>query len=186
MSMMARSISYRKANISDLNGIVKVNVDTWKTTYQGIILEEFLQTLSYEDKEKNWRQRLEKPTHGAIIYIAEKDFKEVVGFTLATLEKFDLIATLSQAEKFTGQLCAIYVLKEFQSNKIGTELVKLVVKYFIENDIHDMIVWVLKDNPYRRFYEKLGGKYIGEQFLKIGGRDYIEIAYGWESIEDIL
>jgi len=156
--MMLKSILYRKAQISDLSGIVKVNVDTWKTAYQGIISKEFLQSLSYEDKEVNWKQRLEKPTHGAIIYIAEKDFKIVVGFALATLEKFDPIATLPQAERFTGQLCAIYVLKDFQCNKIGTELVKLVVKHFIENNIHNMIVWVLKESLYRRFYEKLGGK----------------------------
>lgn len=184
--MISRSINFRKANILDLSGIVKVNVDTWKTTYHGIISEDYLQGLSYEAKKANWRQRLEEPTHGAIIYVAEKDFEDIVGFALATLQKFDSIENIPQAESFTGQLGAIYVLKNYQRNKIGTELVKLVVKHFIENNIHDMIVWVLKESSYRRFYEKLGGKYLGEQFLEIGGRKYSEIAYGWENIKVIL
>ncbi|MCK4381572.1 MAG: GNAT family N-acetyltransferase [Candidatus Lokiarchaeota archaeon] len=184
--MMSKSILYRKAQISDLSGIVKVNVDTWKTAYKGIISEKYLQSISYEDKKANWRQRLEDPTHGAIIHVAEKDSEEIVGFILATLQKFDPIATIPQAKSFTGQLGAIYVLKNYQGNKIGTELVKLVVKHLIENKIHDMIVWVLKESPYRRFYEKLGGKYLGEQFLEIGGRKYCEIAYGWENIKVIL
>jgi len=183
---MPKSINFRIANISDLSGIVKVNVDTWKTTYHGIISENFLQSLSYEDKEANWRQRLEKPTHGAIIYVAETDQNEIVGFALATLEIYNPIVVLLQAERYNGELCAIYVLEEFQHKKIGIELVHLVVKYFKMNNIYSMITWVLKESPYRRFYEKLGGKFLGEQSIEIGGMRYIEIAYGWENIEVIL
>ena len=175
--MIAKSINYRKANISDLSGIVKVKVDMWKTTYRGIISEEYLQSLSYEDKEKNWRQRLENPTHGAIIYVAETDQNEIVGFALATLEKCNPIVALLQVERFKGELCAIYVLEVFQHKKIGTELVHLVIKYFKVNNIDSMITWVLKENPSRRFYEKLGGKFLGEQSIEVGGIRYIEIAY---------
>ncbi len=184
--MMSKSILYRKAQISDLSGIVKVNVDTWKTAYQWIISEKYLQSLSYEDKEENWKQRLENLTHGAIIYVAEIDQNEIVGFALATLEKYNPIVALLQAERYIGELCAIYVLEEFQHKKIGTELVHLVVKYFKLNNICSMITWVLKENPSRRFYEKLGGIILGEQSIEIGRMNYTEIAYGWENINKIL
>jgi ribosomal protein S18 acetylase RimI-like enzyme len=183
--MPQRSINYRKANISDLSGIVKVQVDTWKTAYQGIISERYIQSLSYEDKEENWKQRLENPTHGAIIFIAEVDHYEIVGFALATLEKYNPILAIPDHDRFKGELCAIYVLKGFQRKKIGTELVNLVLKHFKENDTNSMISWVLKENPSRRFYEKLGGVVLGEQSIEIGGIRYIEIAYGWENIETI-
>ncbi|KKM83278.1 hypothetical protein LCGC14_1311010 [marine sediment metagenome] len=177
---------FSKVNLSDLRGIIKVHVDTWKTAYHRIISEDFLQSLSYEEKEANWRQRLEKPTHGAIIYVAEADQNEIIGFALATLEIYNPIVALLEAERYNGELCAIYVLKEFQRKKIGTELVHMVVKYFILNNIYRMITWVLKESPYRRFYEKLGSKYIGGQFLEIGGRKYSEVAYAWENINKIL
>jgi len=179
-------MNYREATISDLEGIVKVKVDTWKTTYTGIISEEYLQRLSYGEKEENWRQRLENPTHGAKIFVAENEYQEIVGFALATLEKYNPILALQQPEKFVGELCAIYVLKDFQGKKVGTELVKLVIEYFITNDVKSMIVWVLKENPSDRFYEKLGGKYLGKQSIEIGRKKYIEKAYGWENIEAIL
>jgi len=186
ISMLPKSINFRKANISDLSGIVKVKVDTWKTAYQGIISESYLQSLSYEDKEENWRQRLENPTPGVIIYVAETDQNEIVGFALATLEKCNPIVAILQAERYKSELCAIYVLEEFQHKKIGTILVKLVVKYLKVKNIDSMITWVLKENPSRRFYEKLEGIFLGEQSVEIGGIKYIEVAYGWENIEFIL
>ncbi|MFX1313185.1 MAG: GNAT family N-acetyltransferase [Promethearchaeota archaeon] len=180
------SINYRKARISDAFGIAKVSVDSWKSTYKGIISEEYLQSLSYSDKEENWTQRIENPTHGAIIYVAEIDLHGIVGFILATLEKCNPNLIIPHPEKFKGELCAIYVLKNFQRKKIGSELIKLVKKYFKANNVNSMIVWVLKENSSRRFYETLGGKYLGEQSIEIAGNIYIEIAYGWENIEDFL
>ena len=44
-------MNYRKAKISDIPGIVKVHVDTWKSKYQRIISKEYLQNLSYEVNE---------------------------------------------------------------------------------------------------------------------------------------
>jgi GNAT superfamily N-acetyltransferase len=179
-------MKYREATISDLKEIIKVNINTWKTTYKGIISEDYLQGLSYEDKEQNWRERLENPTNGAKIYVAETEQHTIVGFALATLEKYNPPLILIQPEKYRGELCAIYVLKEFQDKKIGTQLIKLVTKYFLKNKIKSMIIWVLKENPYSRFYEKMGGKYVGEQAIEIGGKKYIEKAYGWEDIVPIL
>jgi ribosomal protein S18 acetylase RimI-like enzyme len=179
-------MKYREATVLDASGITKVKVDTWKTAYKGIISETYLQSLSYKDKEKNWIHRLENPTHGEKIFIAETNQKKVVGFALATLEKCNPIVALLQAERFKGELCAIYLLDEFQHKKIGTELVKLVVKYLKVNSIDSMITWVLKQNPSRKFYEKLGGRVIGEQSIEIGGDRYTEIAYGWENIKNIF
>ncbi len=184
--MISRSINFRKATILDLSEIVKVNIDTWKTTYRGIISEKYLQNLSYKDKEEKWRQRLENPSHGAIIYVAEIYLHGIVGFVLATLEKYNPILMIPKLERFQGELCAIYIIKDFQREKIGTELVKLVVKYFEVNKINSMITWVLKENPSHRFYEKLGGIVLGEQSIEIGRDRYTEIAYGWENIKNIL
>ena len=45
-----------------------------------------------------------------------------------------------------------------------------------------MAVWVLGLNPYRRFYEALGGAIIGEKTIERGGQSFIEIAYGWQNL----
>ena len=54
------------------------------------------------------------------------------------------------------------------------------------NNIDSILTWVLKQNPSHIFYEKLGGRVLGEQSIEIGGSRYTEIAYGWENIKNIL
>ena len=46
-----------------------------------------------------------------------------------------------------------------------------------------MVVRGLADNPFRRFYEGLGGKLIGEKDIVIGGQTLVEVAYGWDELE---
>ena len=49
-----------------------------------------------------------------------------------------------------------------------------------------MLLWVLKDNhPARRFYELMGGEYVAQKTITIGGTDLIEMAYGWKDITEI-
>ncbi|NVM45545.1 MAG: GNAT family N-acetyltransferase [Candidatus Lokiarchaeota archaeon] len=81
---------------------------------------------------------------------------------------------------------AIYVLKEYQRRGIGVRLVKLIVERLHEHNINSMVIWVLKDNPNWKFYEVLGGKYLGQGILQKEGADYIKIAYGWEDTRKIL
>jgi len=40
----------RKAKLDDATGIAKVHVDSWRTTYKGIIPDDFLNNLSYEQR----------------------------------------------------------------------------------------------------------------------------------------
>ncbi|EIJ79685.1 hypothetical protein [Bacillus methanolicus] len=44
----------RKAVLSDAKGIAKVHVDSWKTTYENIIPDEYLNQLTYEIREQLW------------------------------------------------------------------------------------------------------------------------------------
>ena len=45
-----------------------------------------------------------------------------------------------------------------------------------------MLLWVLAENPSRGFYEALGGAEVRQQTITIGGRELVEIAYGWRDI----
>ncbi len=59
----------RKAELKDISGIAKVHVDSWRTTYKGIVPDSFLDNLSYENREQIWKRGIEE-NH---IYIAEDD-----------------------------------------------------------------------------------------------------------------
>ena len=42
----------RRAKLDDAPGIAKVHVESWRTTYKGIIPNDFLNNLSYEAKNR--------------------------------------------------------------------------------------------------------------------------------------
>ncbi len=179
-------MNYRVATVEDVPTIVKINVDTWRTAYKSIFPPEFLQNLSYKEKEIRWQERFNNREKEEFIFIAETDSKKIVGFSMCSLEQSDRTLKIPGVSKYMGELMAIYILQEYQRKHIGTKLVKLIVKRLLENNIKTMIVWVLKDIPYRKFYEILEGKYIGEKMLEYGGVSYSTIAYGWNDIRLIL
>jgi hypothetical protein len=45
-----------------------------------------------------------------------------------------------------------------------------------------MYVWVLKDNPSRGFYERMGGRPLTTAEIEIGGKTLTEVSYGWEDL----
>jgi len=179
-------MNYRLATIEDVSAIVKINVDTWRTDYKSIFPSEFLHNLSYKEKETRWRQLFENPENKIFIYVAEQPSKKIVGFSMGSLEQSDITLKIPNIRNFIGELMAIYILKEYQRKHFGLKLVKMVVERLLESDIKSMIVWVLKDSPNCKFYEILGGKYVGEKTLEYGGASYITIAYGWDNILQIL
>ena len=179
-------MKFRLATIEDVPDIVKVKVDTWRTTYHSIFPREFLRNLSVKENEIRWQQRFDNPKRKIFIYLAEDVSKEIVGFSMGSLEQSDLTLKIPRIRHYIGELMAIYILKEYQRKKIGLKLMKMTVERLLESNINSMIVWVLKSNPNCKFYEILGGKYVGEKMLEIEGVNYIEIAYGWEDISQIL
>jgi hypothetical protein len=38
----------------------------------------------------------------------------------------------------------------------------------------------------RLFYERLGGRPIAKQMITIGGDELIEVAYAWDSLDDLI
>jgi len=48
--------------------------------------------------------------------------------------------------------------------------------------IKSLLLWVLTDNPARRFHERLGGQYVREKEIDIGQQPLLEVAYGWPDL----
>ena len=85
-------------------------------------------------------------------------------------------------DKWDGELYVLYVLKAFQGMGYGKQLVTHVAQDLASRDFRTMVIWVMKDNPARRFYEKLGGRLIGEQGITIGGKALMKVAYVWPDL----
>lgn len=165
----------RAANKTDAKDIAKVQVDTWRTTYAGIVPDDYLANLSYEKREAIWTRVIP----GCFVYVAENEDGQIVGF--ATGGK----AINGEYENYPGELTAIYILKEYQKQNIGQLLVKSIVNDIQTLGFQSMIVFVLEDNPAKYFYEAMGGKQIDRVTIEIGGKNLYELVYAWDDISEI-
>lgn len=164
----------RKAKIKDAKYITKVNIDVWNTTYRGIMTDEDLDNLSYEKKEKLCKELI-KDKENSFLYVAEDNKRKIIGFVSGGRER-------GNDNRFDCEIYAIYVLKEFQGKGIGRLLFKEAVKKLKDSNFKSLKIWVLKSNPYRRFYEKLGGSQVDAKNIK--GLD--ATAFGWNNIKNII
>jgi hypothetical protein len=49
-----------------------------------------------------------------------------------------------------------------------------------------LCLWVLRENAHARgFYERLGGRVVGERTQVDGEHAFKEIAYGWDSLDSL-
>jgi GNAT superfamily N-acetyltransferase len=175
-------ITIREAIAADAGPIAKVVVDTWRSTYTGIVADSFLASLSYEKLTKLWQERITDPTKlwpGWFIYVAADDAGGVFGFAGGG-------PTLSPELPFSGELGFIYLLKAYQRRGTGRQLVKTVAARLNQIGHHSMLLWVFNANPSRAFYEALGGKVVGEKLVDRYGGNIPETAYGWGNLEVLI
>jgi GNAT superfamily N-acetyltransferase len=163
----------REATLTDRPAIARVHVDSWRTTYGGILPQKYLDDLSYEQRESQWQQCLDNS--GYFIYVAEDESGQVVGFACGGAER-------TGDPIYQGELTALYILQDFQQAGVGRQLVTAVAARLAQMGLNTMLVWALQDNPACGFYGKLGGKQLRQRESAIDQQQFIEIAYGWTDI----
>jgi GNAT superfamily N-acetyltransferase len=167
------SMIVREATQNDVSAIAKVHVDTWRTTYRGIVPDEHLANLSYERRANGWYQILNQaPEDGNFTYVVEEESGEIIGFASGGIER-------TGDPVYKGELTAIYIRQKHQGKGIGRCLARAVAERLYRSGINSMLVWVLVNNSACQFYSALGGKTVREKELEIGGKPLIEVAYGW-------
>ncbi|WP_312833232.1 GNAT family N-acetyltransferase [Sedimentibacter saalensis] len=164
----------REAKISDVLSIAKVNVDTWRSAYRGILSNEYLNNLSYEQREQAMKNIINNSKKDEIsIFVAEESTNGIVGFSTCGRER-------SNDEIYHGELYAIYIIKEYQNKGIGRVLFNHVQERLSTQKLQPMLIWVLEDNkPACNFYEIRGGSRIKERYINIENEILKEVAYGF-------
>ncbi|MBN2789199.1 MAG: GNAT family N-acetyltransferase [Candidatus Delongbacteria bacterium] len=166
----------RKANKSDIEGIAKVHFTTMMSTYKGLMPDEFLSARTLEERIDKWNETFESDYE--ILLVAESE-GNIVGFCGGA--KNDLP---DLKDKYKYELKKIYVLKEYQDHGTGKFLINEFVKKVREHGYNSMFLWVLASNPYRRFYDKLGGKVVAEKEYHPAGHVLKGEGYGWDNLDN--
>jgi ribosomal protein S18 acetylase RimI-like enzyme len=170
----------RAAHVGDAAGIARVHVDTWRTTYRGIVPDDYLANLSYEEREKEWKTSLSRAREDRFTFVAEGGTGRIIGFVTGGPNRYN-------EPQYQSELYAIYVLKEYQGQGIGRDLTRSLVRSLLASGSQSMMLWVFAGNTSsRRFYEALGGQFVKSNHFEINGAVLEEIAYGWTDISVLL
>lgn len=164
----------RKAEPKDAKGISAVHIDSWKTTYSGIVPQDYLDQLNYREREQQWQKNLSAST----VYLAETDDGQVIGFSTGGKERTGNYGAA------VGEVYAIYILEQYQRRGVGRKLLEPILDHLHQQGIDEMIVLALEENPACGFYQNLGGKAIKRLEIEIAGRPLRETVFYWYSLKE--
>lgn len=162
----------REATVEDARAIAEAHLASWKTTYPGIVSQEYIDGLRVEDGVARWEVRL---TVKANTVLVAEDEAGIFGFIAGG-------SIMHPVEGYEGEMGAIYMLASHQRRGVGAALVRRLAGELRAQGFRNMAVWVLRDNPACGFYARMGGVKVAEQMIEIGGVSLPEIAFGWPDI----
>ena len=176
----------RRARHGDAAAIAKVYVESWRATYPGLVPDGYLLALSEPATAERWRTRLaasgkaggEAGGEAGGAWVALERRQGLVGFASCGPQRTAL-------EGYGGELYTLYLLDSAQGRGLGRRLLAAVAADLMAKDVEGMVTWVLRDNPSRWFYERLGGQRLGEQTICLGRALLPEIAYGWRDLAEL-
>lgn len=176
-------IALRRARSGDGAAIAAVHVASWRATYAGILPDNYLARMSVIRHMRNYEAAIRT---GVLIHLATGPAMSglggpVVGFACAGRARGRFAARLAE-----GEIETLYVLDDWRDRGAGRALMGAAAAQLAEAGCAGAFVWVLRDNPSRWFYARLGGRAAAESTITVGGRTVVQTAYVWERIEALL
>ena len=169
-------IMIRPARPADARAIARLDVETWRTTYAGMLSTSYLLGLSERRRELGWRGVILREPRD--VRVAVEPEGAIIGFGSCGPNRGDRF--------FSGEVFTLYVAPDWQNQGIGRRLLVALFRRLVASGRRSAIVWVLRDNPSRFFYERLGAQQASHKALPVGGAAVEAIAYGWRDLPDYL
>ena len=166
-------IRVRPALPQDAAQIGAVHVSAWRNAYAGILPDAYLAQLSVGRQAAGYRASL---IGGHLAFVAEAH-GNVVGF--ATLAR--RLAGLGD-----GEVETLYVLDDWRERGLGRMLMQSAAGGLARAGCRSAFLWVLRDNPSRWFYQRLGGRRAADGETMVAGVRIPKTAYVWDPIELLL
>jgi ribosomal protein S18 acetylase RimI-like enzyme len=179
-------ISVRRARPADAVAIAAVHVAAWRSAYPGILPDRFLARLSVPRQAAYYDSIIRS---GAGVYVATASGLDVptgsgprvTGFATAVRSRMDELGRLAE-----GEIETLYVLDDWRDRGVGRRLMRASAGHLAEVGCRSVFLWVLRDNPSRWFYERLGGRAVAETTITVGGEEVRQTAFVWNPIERLL
>ncbi|MGH7045705.1 MAG: GNAT family N-acetyltransferase [Stellaceae bacterium] len=169
-------ITIRPARPADADDIARLDVETWRTTYAGMLSADYLVGLSARRRTIGWRM---------VILREPRDVRVAID-AAGTILGFGSCGPSRGEHHFPGEVFTLYVTPDHQDQGIGRRLLLALFRRLVASGLDAAIVWVLHDNPSRFFYERLGGRRVSGKRIAVGSSRVEAVAYGWRDLPGFL
>jgi ribosomal protein S18 acetylase RimI-like enzyme len=179
-----------RASVRSAAGIARVYVDTWRSSYAGILPDKTLIGMSQERQTSEWAWLIRNRTESQTVLVASEIGHGVVGMASCGLGRggdrpsAGLYAGGEGAK--VGEVFTLYVLPEFQERGIGRQLLAAAFGALNERGCERAFLWVIASNPSQFFYERVGGRRIANRTERLWGADLDQTAYGWSDLKEAI
>ncbi len=167
----------RVADIADAPAIAQIEVDSWRATYAGILSPKMLLGMSVARQTAGWIGELRR-WPGAV-WVWQDDAGIVQGFGQCGRQR-------NQALPWEGEIFMLYVQTDAQGAGAGRQLLRAMFAALLSGRQRSAVVWVLKDNPSRFFYERMGAKLVLRRTLPVSGGVVEALGYSWSDLAATL
>ena len=178
-------IRVRQAQLVDAPAIATVHVTAWRNAYAGILPGDYLAGLSLQRQTGYYLMSIRR---GAGVHVVTAS-----GTDLDTASRHPRIVGFATASRHTGparygdgEIETLYVLDDFRERGFGRSLVQASATWLAARGCASLFLWVLRENPSRWFYQRMGGVPMAEQAIRVAGRDLVQTAYVWPDIGKLL
>jgi ribosomal protein S18 acetylase RimI-like enzyme len=162
-------IAIRPAHIPDVDQIVDVHDDAWRSAYRGIIPGRELERLVSRRGARWWRSAI---VRGSGVLVLEFD-GVVVGYVTFGRNR-------TRTLPFTGEIFELYVAPTHQGLGFGRRLFEAARRKLAVHGHGSTLVWALADNDIAiAFYRALGGVVVGEAYENFGATPLNRLAFGF-------
>jgi ribosomal protein S18 acetylase RimI-like enzyme len=168
----------RPAIREDALCVAAIHVASWQTAFRGLMPDEFLDSQSLDECKKGWERNIAE--HPGNLIVVEDRNGEVQGFSCNGRR----LPESSPISDYEGQIYGIHVSPAKKERGLGFLLMQASFDRLASLGYANAHLWTLEGNlRARRFYEGIGGRVIGSAIKNFGGRELVEIAYGWDTLK---
>jgi GNAT superfamily N-acetyltransferase len=161
-------VTVRLASADDADRIGRIQVETWRAAYTGLMPDEAIARFDIESRQRLWRAWFERPWPRSVVFVAELD-GHVVGFANSGP---------CREEERAGELYAIYVQPDSWSTGAGRALIQHTEESLRSSGFGEAILWVLEGNDRaERFYRAAGWELDGRKVDEFQGTAVSELRY---------
>lgn len=166
----------RVARIGDVSAIARVYVQTWLSTYAGLVPDNVLTGMSESRQRRVWKAQI---ASGDTVMVADHPTHGIVGFGSCGVCRDWRFAGL-------GEIYTLYVDSDWQEQGHGRDLLTTMLRVMRGAGFDRAVLWALAGNPSRFFYEAMGGRRVASRAEELWGAALPEYAYEWYPLPQLL